>query len=211
MQFTDLRVSTGTRLQLNIIGSDYKSIALPAQLLGYRTNVTLLASLAKKPPATVHRDAKVSVRVGLQSAIVQFDTTIEHIADYPYFYLHLKYPTEVVIEKQLRQAPRFELEAPVSATVTDNSNAIAGRIVDISLNGARIIFDEEITATEVTISSMLFVVGAQQELSLKASIKRVITDSVDGFVYGASFIAISGPQKLLLQALCYELQSSADA
>lgn len=210
MQFTDLRVSTGTRLQLNIIGSDYKSIAMPAQLLGYRTNVTLLASIAKKPPALVHRDAKVSVRVGLQSAIIQFDSAIEHISEHPYFYFHLKYPTEVVIEKQLRQAPRFELEAPVSAIVAGNENAIAGHIVDISLNGARVIFDEEITATEVTLTSMLFVVGAQQELSLKANLKRVNTDSLDGFAYGVSFIAVSAAQKILLQALCYELQANVE-
>lgn len=210
MQFTDLRVSTGTRLQLNIIGSDYKSIALPAQLLGYRANVTLLVSLAKKLPPTIHRDAKVSVRVGLQSAIVQFDTSIEHIAELPYFYLHLKYPTEVVIEKQLRQAPRFELEAPVSAMIDGSSNSIAGRIVDISLNGARIIFDEEITAKEVSLTSMLFVVGGKQELNLNASLKRVTTDSLDEYVYGVSFIATSAAQKLLLQALCYELQSNAE-
>lgn len=211
MQFTDLRVSTGTRLQLTIIGSDYKSIALPAQLLGYRANVTLLAALAKKPPATIHRGAKVSVRVGLQSAIIQFDSVIEHIAEHPYFYFHLQYPTEVVIEKQLRQAPRFELEAPVSAIVDGSTNAIKGHIVDISLNGARIIFDEEITAKEVTLSSMLFVVGGKQELNLKASLKRVTTDSLDEYVYGVSFIAISAAQKLLLQALCYELQSAVEA
>lgn len=216
MQFTDLRIPIGTRMQLNITGHDYKPLTLPAQLLGYRSGATLLAYLAKKPAIAIQRDAKVSVRAGLQSAIIQFDSVIEHTSEYPYFYLHLKYPGAVVIEQQLRRFPRFELDASVNATVAgaQDGTVFAGRIVDISLNGARLVFEQKLPAQEITLSSTIFVVGGQQQLSLKASIKSVPAASTDDssttFVYGASFLDVSAAQKLLLQALCFELQSGEE-
>jgi hypothetical protein len=45
MQFTDLRLPLGTRMQLNITCHDYKPMALPAQLLGYRSGFKLLVHL----------------------------------------------------------------------------------------------------------------------------------------------------------------------
>lgn len=216
MQFADLRIPTGTRMQLNITGLDYKVQTLPAQLLGYRAGATLVAYPSKKPIVAIARDAKVSVRVGLQSAIIQFDSMIEQVSEHPYFYLHLKYPAAVVIEQQLRQCPRFELDEPVSATVhaqTDD-RVLSGRIVDISLNGARVRFQEELSAPEVVLSATVFAVGAQQQLSLKAKIQSRSApapgDSTAFFTYGVSFVDISATQKLLLQALCYELQSRGD-
>ncbi|HEY3698700.1 MAG TPA: PilZ domain-containing protein [Spongiibacteraceae bacterium] len=215
MQFTDLRIPIGTRMQLNITGHDYKALTLPAQLLGYRNGATLLAYLAKKPSVTIQRDAKVSVRAGLQSAIIQFDSIIEHVSEYPYFYLHLKYPAAVVIEQQLRRFPRFELDSPANATVTGKPDdaIFAGRIVDISLNGARLVFEQKLPEQEITLSSTIFVVGGQQQLNVKASIKSVPATSTDDsstFVYGASFLDVSAAQKLLLQALCFELQSGEE-
>jgi len=216
MQFTDLRFPLGTRMQLNITGHDYKPMTLPAQLLGYRSGFTLLVYLAKKPIVPVQRDAKVSVRAGLQSAIIQFYSVVEYIFEAPYFHLHLKYPDAIVVEQQLRRCPRFELDAPVSATIASQpDDAINGRIVDISLNGARVVFYQKLPAEEITLTSTIFVVGSQQQLSVKATIKHIPTASTDDsmatFVYGASFIDISATQKLLLQALCYELQSTEES
>lgn len=215
MQFTDLRFPLGTRMQLNVTGNDYKPLTLAAQLLGYRSGFTILVYLAKKPPAPAQRDAKVSVRAGLQSAIIQFDSVIEHVFEHPYFHLHLKYPDAVVIEQQLRRFPRFEIDAPVTATIANKpDDSFAGRLVDISLNGARLVFDQKIPAQEITLSSTIFVVGGQQQLSVKATLKSVPAASQDEssatFVYGASFMDVSATQKLLLQALCYELQSNKE-
>lgn len=216
MQFSDLRIPIATRMQLTITGADYKSQTVPAQLMGYRTGVTLLAYAPKKLLTPIQRLAKVSARVGLQSAIVQFDSVVEHISELPFYYLHLKYPDAVVIEQQLRRCPRFDFDAPVSAGAPDNAdgNPVAGRFADISLNGARIAFDQQLTAQEVTLSATVFVVGAEQQLNVKAKIQSVAAPAAEGstkaFVYGAAFIDISPAQKLLLQALCYELQAGGE-
>jgi len=214
MQFADLRIPTGTRMQLTITGLDYKVQTLPAQLLGYRTGATLLVYLAKKPTVGIQRDAKVSARVGLQSAIIQFDSLVELVSEYPYFYLHLKYPSAVVIERQLRQCPRFELDVPVSATVAANPDnlVLPGRLIDISLNGARLSLQQEISVTELRLTANIFAVGEQQQLDLQAKIQSRSSPASDeagvGFTYGVSFVDVSATQKLLLQALCYELQAT---
>ena len=214
MQFEDFRMPTGTRMQLEITGGDYKSQTLMVQLLGYRKGFSLVAYPAKKPVFTIQPPAKVIVRVGLQSAIIRFDSAIEAVSEDPYFYLHLRYPTEVAIEKQLRQAPRFDFEAPISATKPDNQT-LAGKILDISLNGARVSFPEEVQAQQIELVATVFAIGEQQELRLKAQIKSLNkpqpeTEDEIKFVYGISFVDLSSAQRLLLQALCYELQIKHD-
>jgi hypothetical protein len=56
------------------------------------------------------------------------------------------------------------------------------------------------------------VAGTQQQLELSAEIKSVTApkdrDSLEPFIYGLTFVDTSLQQQLLLQALCYELQSS---
>jgi c-di-GMP-binding flagellar brake protein YcgR len=214
MQFSDLRIQIATRMQLVITGVDYKPQTVPAQLMGYRTGVTLLAYVPKKPATAVQRAAKVSARVGLQSAIIQFDSIVEHISELPFYYLHLKYPDEVVIEQQLRRSPRFNLDVPVTALEAADKQPVAGHFADISLNGARLVFPRKLVADEVTLTGVVFVVGAEQQLNLKAKVKNVgeppTDDSQKSFIYGASFIDVPSTQQLLLQALCYELQSGAD-
>ena len=213
MQFSDLRIPIGTRMQLVITGTDYKTQTVPAQLMGYRTGVTLLAYAPKKPAVAVVRDSKVSVRLGLQSAIIQFDSAVDHVSEQPFYYLHLKYPETVVIEQQLRRCPRFDFDRPVTASAADNAATLAGRFADISLNGARIVFDQELPQKEVTLSTKIFVVGSEQELCLKVKVQSVAAPTGAAsttFIYGAAFVDVTPSQKLLLQALCYELQSGAE-
>ncbi|MDB6061434.1 MAG: hypothetical protein JWM78_1537 [Verrucomicrobiaceae bacterium] len=199
-------------MQLNITGPDYKQQTIAAQFLGYRPGITLLAYVLKKPLIAIQRESKVSVRIGLQSAIIQFDSVIEHIFEQPFFYMHLRYPPSVVVEQQLRQSPRFDLDTPLKASAEGAVGRVevSGRLLDISSNGARIAFKEQLFAEKVTLSSMVFVVGMEQELNVIATVKSVAStaDSAAEFVYGARFIDVSPAQKLLLQALCYELQAA---
>jgi c-di-GMP-binding flagellar brake protein YcgR len=208
MQFSDFRVPIGTRMQLNVIGADYRSQIVLGQLMGYRSGFCLLVQILKKPMAAIQREAKVSVRLGLQSAIIQFESTIDFVCEAPFLYLHLAYPTAVQIEQQLRKNPRFDIDAPI--TVSAAGDTLAGRMVDISLNGARLLLNREMSDQNVALSADVFAVGAKQQLCLEATIKRVpssLMNDANSFVYGAAFIEPPPAQKLLLQALCYELQS----
>ena len=216
MQFTDLRIPIATRMQLTVVGTDYKPQQFPANLLGFRRDVTVLACLGKKPLVPVQHDAHVAVRVGLQSAIVRFESSVQEYIESPFPYLHLSYPNTVVIEQQLRRSPRFPLDlATAVAAQGENARArpVRAQFTDISLNGARLILEKKLpdpSITRVILSSAVFVAGTEQKLQLSAEIKsapdtREIA-TAGPFSYGVSFVDMAPQQMLLLQALCYELQ-----
>jgi c-di-GMP-binding flagellar brake protein YcgR len=216
MQFTDLRIPIATRMQLVIAGPDYKPHAFQAQLLGFRAEVSVLAFLAKKPLLPLHANSNVTVRVGLQSAIVRFEATIQQYQDYPFSYLHLTYPSDVEIEQQLRRAPRFDLDIPIKAAAKTNADSeeVPAEFLDISLNGARLSCARELAkvGAKLLLSTTVLVAGTQQQLELSAQIKSVTapkeSHAPEPFIYGLTFVDTPLQQQLLLQALCYELQSS---
>jgi c-di-GMP-binding flagellar brake protein YcgR len=215
MQFTDLRIPIATRMQLIIAGPDYKPHPFQAQLLGFRAEVSVLAFFAKKPPLPLHINSSVTVRVGLQSAIVRFESTVQQYQDHPFAYLHLAYPGAVEIEQQLRRAPRFDLDVPIKAAVkTVNSDSVSAEVLDISMNGARLSCALELAKvdTKVLLTATVLIAGTEQRLELNAQIKSQAepkhNDTLEPFIYGLTFIDTPLQQQLLLQALCYELQSS---
>ncbi len=216
MQFTDLRIPIATRMQVTIVGPDYKPQQYIAQLLGYRKDVTVLAHLPKKPLSPLHNDSNVSVRVGLQSAIIRFDSTLQYAQEQPFMFLHLSYPTSVEVEQQLRRSPRFVFEAQttVALQTAGAGRPIRGQFTDISLNGARLTLTAKLADTSgpVVVTCAVFVAGAEQQLQLMARIKSAPDSkevpSSTAIPYGISFIDTTPQQQLLLQALCYELQAN---
>jgi len=216
MQFTDLRIPIATRMQLVISGPDYKPHTFQAQLLGFRAEVSVLTFFAKKPLLPFHPNSKVIVRVGLQSAIVRFESTVQEYQEHPFAYLHLTYPGDVEIEQQLRRAPRFDLDIPINTTIKTgvSSDAMQGELLDISLNGARLSCRRKLAAVgaKILLFAVVLVAGTQQQLELSAEIKSVSVPkdptSSEPAVYGLTFVDAPLQQQLLLQALCYELQSS---
>jgi c-di-GMP-binding flagellar brake protein YcgR len=215
VQFTDLRIPIATRMQLIVAGADYKPHPFQAQLLGFRAQVSVLAFFAKKPLLPLHTNSNVTVRVGLQSAIVRFESTIQQYQDHPFAYLHLAYPGAVEIEQQLRRAPRFNLDVPIKATVkTTVDDAALAEVLDISMNGARLSCALELAkiGKQVLLSAVVLIAGTEQRLELNAEIKSRTgpkhSESLEPFIYGLTFVDTPLQQQLLLQALCYELQSS---
>jgi c-di-GMP-binding flagellar brake protein YcgR len=215
MQFTDLRIPIATRMQLVVSGADYKPHTFQSQLLGFRAQATVLVYFPKKPLLPLHNNSNVLVRVGLQSAIVRFDSMILEYQEHPFSYVHLTYPADVEIEQQLRRSPRFDLDSPIKVEIktSESGYAVPGELLDISLNGARLSAAHHLpkVGSKIQLSTAAMIAGTLQNISLLAEIKSAsLTKDIDPqspSVYGLIFIDTPITQQLLLQALCYELQS----
>lgn len=217
MQFAELRLPVSARMLIGIQGKDYKTHQCEANLLGYRPGESVLVTVAKKPAQVLLLEgAKVDVRVAMQMGIAQFSSRIDRVCTAPFGYLHLACPGVVDMET-LRRYPRFPLSAAFSMVAQTafgiSTGKMPGRFVDISVNGARIALQRELSGAvpQVTLNAAVVVAGTQQELSVAASIKRAFgrdeTLPDKPFVYGVAFEDMPPLQTLLLLALCHELQS----
>lgn len=218
MQFADLKLPVATRIQLEFIGQDYKRYPCEAVLLGYRSGESILVYLPKRPPqVTLRVGIKLEAKLAVQSGLIAFESFIDQLCAQPYPYLHLAYPGKVSVEP-LRQQPRFPLDAPLKGVAYSQlgvaTGYLDGRFLDISVNGARVSLDKELSSVvaRVDITANVTVAGTEQQLELKTELKRGFGRSdkgEPGWHYGLAFNEPSPPQRLLLLALCHELQSGA--
>ena len=219
MEFADLRLPVATRMQLNFIGLDYKRYPSDASLLGYRPGESVLVYLPKKPPQVLLREGgKVEGKLALQMGIVSFSSVIRQICEEPYSYLHFAWPQDVQMEP-LRRYPRFSMDSPLSLMALSaqgiTTARLRGRFCDISLQGARINLEKELNASASTVqlSAKVAVAGMEHTLELRGEVRRAFGRDEKAtecpYGYGISFTDLPPPQRLLLLALCQELQGGA--
>lgn len=220
MEFGELKLPVATRMQLNFVGLDYKRYPSDASLLGYRSGESVLVYLPKKPPQVLVREGvNVEAKLALQMGIVSFASTILQVCEQPYSYLHFAWPQKIELEP-LRRFPRYPLEATFQLTAfTAMGIATAklrGRFRDISLQGARFGLEKELTSavTKVLLTAKVKVADMEHSLELHGEIKRAFgrdEKAADNpFTYGVSFHEMPPPQRLLMLALCQELQGASE-
>lgn len=219
MQFAELRLPVSARMLLAIQGQDYKTYTCQASLLGYKAGESVLVTISQKPSQVLLREgAKVEMRAAMQMGIAQFSSRIDRVATSPFPYLHLAYPGNITLEA-LRRYPRFPLSAEFAMVAQTqfgiSTGRMPGRFIDISVNGARIALQKELSAAvqQITLTADLVVAGTQQELAVNACIKRAFGRDENTpdrpFLYGVSFENVPPLQTLLILALCHELQSGS--
>jgi hypothetical protein len=220
IQFADLRLPVATRMRLDFVGQDYKSHPSDALLLGYRTGESLLVYLPIKPPQVLMRDGmQIEAKVVLQMGIVSFTSAIQQICEQPYAYLHLDWPLDAVLEP-LRRYPRFPLEVPVNLIALSaqgiTTARVRGQFCDISLQGARFGLEKELggAVSKVMLNAKVTVGGMEHSLDVRGEVRRVFgkdekKETGFPFAYGISFIDLVPAQRLLLLALCHELQTGS--
>ena len=220
MEFSELKLPVATRMQLNFIGLDYKRYPSDASLLGFRSGESVLVYLPKKPPQVLVREGvNVEAKLALQMGIVSFASTILEVCEQPYSYLHFAWPQKIELEP-LRRFPRFAFQASFQLTAfTAMGIATAklrGRFRDISLQGARFGLEKELTSTvtKVLLTAKVKVADMEHSLELHGEIKRAFgrdDKAADNpFTYGVSFHEMPPPQRLLMLALCQELQVASE-
>lgn len=220
IQFADLRLPVATRMRLDFMGLDYKSHPSEAVLLGYRVGESLLIYLPLKPPQVLMRDSmKIEAKVVLQMGIVSFSSAIQQICEQPYPYLHLDWPLDAMLEP-LRRYPRFPLDIPVNLIALSvqgiTTARVRGQLCDISVQGTRFGLEKELSSavSKVLLNAKVAVAGMEHNLDVRGEVKRIFgkdekANSGFPFTYGISFIELVPAQRLLLLALCHELQTGS--
>lgn len=219
MQLTDLRLPVGTRMQLNFLGQDYKRYPSEALLMGYLPGQTVLVHLVRKAPQVLlYEGMRLDVRMVLPAGIVSFDSTLDCQREEPVPYLHLVWPESVKVEP-LRRSRRYALQAPVTVLAQSDMGIATsqdeGMLRDISQAGARIALPRQLgeVVRKVKLSARLVVAGMEHELALSGEVQRAFGKSERDpdypFSYGVAFVDVQPPQRLLLLALCHELQGNS--
>lgn len=219
MNFADLRPPVGARLQLDFIGRDYKRYPCEALLVGYLHDESILVRFPRKPPQVLLYDGmNLEGRLAMQSGIAQFRTTVAAQIESPASYLHLSWPSELQIEP-LRRSQRYPFQSDLAATARSSMGIptarTVGRFCDISPDGARVALERELSsvATYLDLSAQLVIAGTPQTLQLTADVKRNFgrdaRENLLPFHYGLAFTLPTPAQRLLLLALCHELQGNS--
>jgi c-di-GMP-binding flagellar brake protein YcgR len=125
----------------------------------------------------------------LAGGIALFPSTVLFVGEVPAILVFLDYPRDIKF-KQVRGALRVDVTLPVLAsnTIDQRFTAVPGKIVDLSVTGARLHMFEELgdVGHEVEVKGKFQIENVQRLLQIRALIR---TRSVKGgvFAYGIEF------------------------
>lgn len=210
MRLKELQLPIGKKMNLRMVGLDYKKHQLEAQLLGYYEGKSLLVAILSKPGQILLQPGQaVSLDTSLPNGRVQFESDIDYIVESPFLYLVLDYPLGVDYT-QMRKNPRVPVDTPIVVTgktaLGMNTSALHGYMLDVSLSGARIILEKEITSmvTELSVGVMLDSQGLERDMELTAEQRKPAELSEQypecGFAYGIEFKALTEIDELFLRS-----------
>ena len=202
--FMDLQLVPGQVMQLEFEG--YTSSRDRSVLIGYRNKGSLIVStpIIQGVPATVRNGEQVNVRFfsGKKSSACAFSSEVIFSSTSPYPHIHLKIPDQIYVE-EVRRSVRAEVElvTKVEYFINNEPKETSAKIIDLSLNGARMIgriFDFEQDA-DILLIFKIEVTGIEYELSVKAR-ARSINSIENGMAVGLQFEDIPANDKIALQA-----------
>lgn len=214
MKFSDLRLPSGTVLQLQFI--DVSGERSSSKLLGFLEGETLLVTLPFKggQALPVVKGQRVVARAITSSAAIAFQTVIEKVCHAPYAYLHLEYPTDVSVNR-VRTSPRIatDLKAKVvNESEMPKGEEKAAQILDVSPTGARVQLAPESVkiGDDISLTSVFNFSDVDRSVVIKGVV-RAKTGGQEGeqdpakpVVYGVEFVDLSEEMTLFLHAYVYQ-------
>lgn len=216
MRFEELSLTVGTRLNITIIGQDYKKHDCEAVIVGYFPGKTLVLTVPNKPPQVLLREGlNIEANVPMGEGVAHFSSSIEEVRDSLVTYLDLEYPAGVHL-KTLRKNMRFSIDTPIEVNAHTGLgmtvNAIHGHMLDISENGARIVLEKELTkmVTKITLGVYLSNFGLERDVTVEAVVRNKAKTHPDypecTFAYGVEFIELNPIERYFLQSFCLNHQ-----
>ena len=204
IDFMDLKLIPGQVLQLEFEG--YTSDRDRSILIGYRRGASLLVStpIINGVQAIVKSGEKVNVRffAGRMSCACAFQTEVLTVSKTPYPHIHLKIPEEV-LTGEIRDSVRADVEvvSQIDYFIDSEPKNTSAKIVDLSMNGARMIgrsfeFD---TGTDILLTFEIEITGLKLELKIKSRV-RSIQEIENGMAVGLQFEDVPTQDKIALQA-----------
>jgi hypothetical protein len=190
LSFRELGLRFGQGMDLLPNPGD-KDLVFPCELVGCLQEECLLIGPIGSDgvmPRMVEGQ-RVVMRVKLAGGIALFPTTVLFVSEIPVIMIYLDYPRDIKF-KPVRGAFRVDVTLPVlAANLTDKRiSGVAGKIVDISVSGARLEMFEELGGPghDIEIKGKFQVGNIQRTLQISAVI-RTRAAGEGRFVYGVEF------------------------
>ena len=162
--------------------------------------------IVSPPPETgafpnVEEGQKVIIRVMSSNGVALFPSTVLYVSDVPLLMVFLDYP-EAIQFKRVRNASRVDVALPVLASNTENRSlsGVAGKIVDISIGGARLELYSDVgdVGEEIELKGKFNVGSIQRILSIKANVASKKPRGDKGLIYGVQFKEADEDKMLIL-------------
>lgn len=154
---------------------------------------------------SLQQGQRVVIRITTINGVAMFPTVILHIAEMPLYTFYLDFPKAIKF-KQIRNAARVDVSLPVLVTniTQPNFGTIAGRSLDISLGGAKLIFDHDVGAVgdNIELKSKFEIANIKRVLAVTAQI-RTRKQSRGGYEYGIQFFEQDEDKQLVLFGFIY--------
>lgn len=132
----------------------------------------------------------IAIRVMSANGVAIFPTLVLHIAEIPVYLVYLDFPKAIRF-RMIRNASRVEVALPILVTNRDQHGirGVAGRILDISLSGARIGFNQDIATKGdvLEIKGKFDVAGIRRTLSIQALARSKALLDNGHYEYGVEF------------------------
>lgn len=190
LSFHELGLRFGQEMDLLPYPGD-KDVIFPCELVGCLKDECLLIGPGGNAGVLprMAEGQRVVMRVKLAGGIALFPTTVLFVGEIPLIMVYLDYPRDIKF-KPVRGAYRVDVTLPVLASnLTDKRlSGVAGKIVDISISGARLEMFEELGSPghEIEIKGKFQVGSIQRTLQINALI-RARSTSEGHFFYGVEF------------------------
>lgn len=216
MNFDDLRLASGTVIQLQFI--DDSRERYPSRLMGHLEGRSILVTHPVQDGRLlrIRSGQRVIARAMTSSAAVAFTSYVEALCSSPYPYLHLDYP-EMVSMNRIRVSPRIAVTLPVSMVVLSEiprSEEKPAKLLDISPTGARLEAgsDSIKVGDEVSLSGSFRLSEVERSVNLVGIVRGRISGAAENAagsavnlaVYGVEFQAITEEIRLFLHAYVYQ-------
>lgn len=198
--FMDLKLSPGQLLQLEFDG--YTDDREKSVLIGYRRNASVIVTMPVGRGLRVGDKINVRFFYGRKSSACAFKTEVIHPTTLPFAHMHLKIPDKVIIG-EVRQNVRADVDlvSKVEFGVDQDKKQTTAKIVDLSLNGARIIGRtfEFSSGNEILLIFNINVTGIEYEMTVPATV-RSMNAIEKGMSVGLQFHDLPANDKIALQA-----------
>lgn len=198
--FMDLKLSPGQLLQLEFEG--YTDDRDKSVLVGYRRNASVLVTMPAGRGVRIGDKVNVRFFYGRKSSACAFQSEVLHPTKLPFPHMHLKMPEKVIIG-EVRQNVRADVDvvSRVEFSAEGEKMHTTAKIVDLSLNGARILGRtfEFNTNDEIRLIFTINVTGIEYEMTVPATV-RSLNAIEKGLSVGLQFHDLPANDKIALQA-----------
>jgi hypothetical protein len=209
--FNDMKLQVGERLQL-VLHRMHGTIHYTS-VVGWEPGKYLLVKVPTENGVSVpmREGEALTVRAFSGAGVYSFDSVIDMIQLSPHYYMHLRFPKEIVAIP-LRDAPRTRVNLPVQVRCGDNAEPRLATLSDLSISGTYITTDSEWGAPgdKVSIAFSFKVKPTNREvrLELDGIIRSIhplaVPGSVNWYGVGVHFEDVAPNDQVMLQHYLYD-------